>query len=303
MTPLDVAECRRWAAFYRSRGFNPLPSRTDAKRPLVRFADLWEKPLPAGAFDRFETSNVQVMTGRRWGLLVIDLDGPEAAERFDAMGPVPPTWASHSGGGGRHLWFAVPTEGRPLPKAFLWRGDGGHSAIERLCDRSLILAPPSIHPKTGRRYRWLDKRRSPLGMGKPAPCPAWVLQLAPEAARVEPIVSAPVAARPSRSAPGRAPGPWIPWRDVVARLDVPAVARSWGVRTVGEPQRRPSGTWLPCHAIDRPDAHPSAAIHVETGAYIDSGSGLKLRFCELAVALGVYATDREAFEDLRGSHV
>ena len=128
-TEADVKECRRQAAFYRSRGFNPLPSRMDEKRPLISYADLWECHLTAEAFDRFETSNVQVMTGRRWGLLVVDLDGPEAVKHWEAMGTVPKTWVSRSGGGGMHLWFSVGPG--PLPKTFLWKEQttGGDRAI------------------------------------------------------------------------------------------------------------------------------------------------------------------------------
>lgn len=296
MTDLDVQECRRWAGLYRARGFNPLPSRPDAKRPMIRFRELWEKPLRAEDFDRFVTSNVQVMTGRRWGLLVIDLDGPEAVERWESMGRTPDTWVSHSGGGGRGVWFAIPTEGPRLPKAVLWEGGGEHSAIERLCERSLIMAPPSIHPGTGRRYTWIDRRHSPFGVPKPAPCPQWVMKLAP----VRPVVVEALAATPGLARPGRASGPGdvgASWRDVIERLDVATLVRTWGVRVTGNVTDK---GWIECHAIDRPDRAPSAGINAQTGFYMDLGSGLKLGLFDLAVAMGVYGTAREAFDDLRG---
>jgi hypothetical protein len=299
LTDADVKVCREQAAYYRARGFNPLPSRPDDKRPMIKFADLWETPLPEVEFERFETGNLQVMTGRFWGLMAIDLDGPEAIERWATMGRTPRTWISHSGGGGRHVWLAIPKEGRPLPKAFLWKGEDKHSAIERLCDKSLVMAPPSIHPKTGRRYKWLDKGNSPFTVPMPAPCPSWVLQLAPVVAE-RPIVSAsapPTA--PRRVAAGRASGPRRPWREVVESIDVPALVRSWGVRTVGVV--RASG-WLSCHAIDRDDATPSAAIHSQSGYYLDSGSGLRLGLLDLAVQLGVYGTPQDAINDLGGKY-
>jgi hypothetical protein len=71
--------------------------------------------------------------------------------------------------------------------------------------------------------------------------------------------------------------------------------RSWGLRTVGAPR---SSGWLPCHAFDREDAKPSAAIHIESGYYVDSGSGLRLRLADLAVALRIYATPQDAITDL-----
>ena len=180
MDPADVALCASMAAFYRSRGYQPLPSRTDAKRPMVRFREWWETAAPADLFDRHPTSNVQIMTGRHWRLLVIDLDGPEARERWGALGSTPRTWVTHSGGGGQHLWFRLPADyPQPLPKCFLWQGDGKHQAIERLCDLSLMMAPPSIHPTTGQRYRFLSPGQSPQRLPLPADCPAWVLRLAP----------------------------------------------------------------------------------------------------------------------------
>lgn len=295
----SIAECRKWAAFYRERGYNPLPSRTDAKRPLIRFADLWEKQLPASEFERFETSNVQVMTGRHWGLLVIDLDGPEAIERWPSMGQSPRTWISHSGGGGRHLWFSVPRTLPPLPKAFLWRGEGEHSAIERLCDKSLVAAPPSLHPVTGRRYKWFDKRHSPLAIPKPAPCPPWILRLAPVVQVRPDSLSAAPSVGAGRRGPGRAPESRTPWRDVAGRLDVVSLAQSWGLRTVGQPR---SSGWLPCHAFDRDDKKPSAAIHVESGYYVDSGSGARMNLLNLAVAMNAYPTVDDAIKELRDQY-
>lgn len=304
LTDADVRVCREQAAFYRSRGFNPLPSHYDdpdgRKRPMLKYADLWETPLPEAEFERFTTSNIQCMTGRFWGLMVIDLDGPEAIERWATMGRTPRTWISHSGGGGRHVWLAVSREGPPLPKAFLWKGEDKHSAIERLCDKSLVMAPPSIHPKTGRRYVWLDKWNSPFTVPMPAPCPAWVLQLAPVVAE-RPLVAIPAPpTAPRGMATGRATGPRRPWREVVESIpDIPGLLRSWGIKTVGQPR---SSGWLACHAFDRDDSHASAAIHTQSGYYVDSGSGLRLGMLDLAVQLGIYGTPQDAITDLGGKY-
>jgi hypothetical protein len=291
----DVALARRWADLYRMRGYNVLPSRPDAKRPFVRYAELWDAPAPADLFDQFPTTNLQVMTGRRWRLLVIDLDGLEARDRWARMGRCPRTWETHSGGDGLHLWFSIPTEGPPLPKAMLWKGEGEHAAIERLCDRSLVMAPPSIHPKTGRRYRFTARRCSPLGMPTPAPCPAWVLALEPLRAELpEPAT----VARPAfkMRATGNLPGR----EEVLAMVpDKIGVARSWGVRFHG--RRSPSG-WHPCHSIDREDNTPSAAVHEATGCYVDLGSGRRLSYFDLAITLGVYRDFAEAVNHLGGNH-
>ena len=294
MTQPDIAMAKHWASLYRLRGMNPLPSRPDAKRPVIRYADLWDKPLSADEFDRLATTNIQVMTGRFWRLLVIDLDGSEAKARWAQWGRTPDTWITHSGGGGWHLWFRLPEAYPvPLPKAFLWRGDGEHQAIERLCDQSLVMAPPSIHPKTGERYRFLDTRHSPRKLAMPADCPAWVL-------RTRPITTQPlILAIPARMpiTPARATEATRLDRDQIldAVRDKIGVAQSWGVRFAGRPS--PKG-WVPCHAIGRDDQHPSAAVHKESGLYVDKGSGLKLSFFDLGVQMGIYRDWRDAATDL-----
>lgn len=299
MNPSDVALAAEYAEIYRSRGLNPLPSRPDAKRPLCRFADWWEEPAPADIFDRFPTTNIQVMTGRRWRLLVIDLDGPEAQAEWAKFGRAPRTWITHSGGGGRHLWFRLPAEyPAPLPKAFLWKGDGEHSAIERLCDKSLVMAPPSIHPKTGERYRFLDRNHSPLRIGVPAECPTWVLRLKPiDLAPTVPVV--PVRVHPP--AP-RQPRPTFSLdreRILDSIPDKVGLVRSWGVRVAGRPS--PKG-WVPVHAIGRDDTNPSAAVHQESGSYVDLGSGLRLSLFDLGVQMGVYHDWRDAASDLEARY-
>ena len=298
MDPADVTLCREMAAFYRSRGLNPLPSRPDAKRPMVRFREWWETAAPADLFDRHPTSNVQIMTGRHWRLLVIDLDGPEAIAHWAGLGQTPRTWVTHSGGGGRHLWFRLPPEyPQPLPKCFLWQGTEKHQAIERLCDHALVMAPPSIHPTTGQRYRFLSPGQSPQRLPMPADCPAWVLRLAP----VVPVVASCPPLPPV--VPRRAPAPSsrrYQRADVLAAIpDKLALVRSWGVRFTG--RAGPSG-WAPCHAVDRPDDHPSAAVHASTGTYCDLGSGVRLSLFDLAVTLGVYRDFHDAVSDLGATY-
>ena len=65
---MDKLLTRRWADFYRARGWNPLPSRTAAKRPYCRFAEWWESPAPSALFQRWPHANIQLMTGRHWRL-------------------------------------------------------------------------------------------------------------------------------------------------------------------------------------------------------------------------------------------
>jgi Bifunctional DNA primase/polymerase, N-terminal len=295
MNVADVQLARQYADLYKLRGFQPLPSRTDAKRPLVRFADWWEAQAPADLWDKHKTTNIQVMTGRHWRLLVIDLDGIEAQERWAVQARkrgVPRTWVSHSGANGRHLWFRLPEGLSHMHKAFLWRGQDQHSAIERLCDRSLITAPPSIHVKTGKRYQFASRSQSPLGLPMPAMCPAWILKARPitTAAPLPQLV--PIRPRPR---PRITNGGTYQRDDVLASISVRAVAASWGVRFVG--RTSPTG-WISCHAIGREDKVPSAAIHQQTGQYVDQGTGIKMSLFDLGAALGVYEDWRHTLQDL-----
>ena len=284
-----------YAKLYTSRGWNVLPCHPGEKRPAVRYAQWWTEKAPADLVDRHECTAIQVMLGRHWRLLVIDLDGSAAVEWWESEHGrrTPRTWVTHSGGGGRHLWFRLPEHyARPLPKAVLWTDGEKHSAVERLCDNSLIVAPPSLHPKTGRRYQYLDKAHSPYTLPMPATAASWLLHLptltpvvaAPAIRAVEPINVTPYTGKLPRTA------------DIVAAIpDKIGLAKSWGVRFTG--RKTPKG-WHECHAIDRPDDKPSAAVHHEGGYYYDQGSAAKLSLLDLAVAIGVYRDWREASTDL-----
>jgi hypothetical protein len=277
----------------------PLPSRMDEKRPMIRYAELWERKAPDDLFEKFETHSLQLMTGRHWRLLVIDLDGPGARAEFDRLArdnhsPLPPTWVTHSGGDGIHLWFRLPTGiATPLPKAVLWKGDGGHAAIERLCDRSLVMAPPSIHPRTGARYRFLNRSHSPARLALPAGCPGWILDLKPierpKPERISILIGRTTTAADARGGRYRA-------ADVIEGIpDILSLVASWGVRLASP---RPNGAgWVSCHAISREDRCPSASVSATTGRYWEPGERTISVF-ELGVRLGIYLDVRDAIADL-----
>lgn len=101
-------------------------------------------------------ANVGILTGAASGIVVLDVDG-EAGERSmvklaERFGAPPETLTARTGGGGRHLIFVHPGEGRKIGnrQGLGWkdskldvRGDGGY-----------IVAPPSFHA-SGRCYEWL----------------------------------------------------------------------------------------------------------------------------------------------------
>lgn len=294
----DLQLCREMAAFYRLRGWQPLPSKD--KRPMLRYAHAWEERIEEDLFARFRADAIQLMLGRYWRLLVIDADGPEGRTRFDALaevegGRVPATWVTHSGGDGLHYWFRLP-EGliRPIPKAVLWKGRDRHSAIERLCDRSLIMAPPSIHPRTGARYKFLDRSHSPMRLPLPALCPGWILGLRPvEAPRPKAPAVSPIGEK--RRVVVTARGRYRAADVLDAIPDKIGLVRQWGLRVASD---RPNGAgWCPCHAIGREDRTPSASVSATTGRYWEPGEPM-IGLFELGVRLGVYLDFRDAVTDL-----
>lgn len=127
-------------------------------------------------------ANIAIPTGAVSGLVVLDVDprhrGNESLAELEAKhGSLPQTLESKTGGGGRHLFFAL-TEGQivrnsagKLGPGLDVRGQGGY-----------VVAPPSIHPVTGQPYRWANRL-------KPAPVPAWLLRMlsAPEGSSVSTV--------------------------------------------------------------------------------------------------------------------
>lgn len=111
------------------------------------------------------------------GIWVLDIDVPSARHKHNgvaamrelvaAYGPLPPRPSTRSGAGGLALFFAHRGE-RIV-------GKSGHPAlgIDPLRGRQSITVPPSVHPDTGRRYRWLV---APWELAPP-PAPGWLLRL------------------------------------------------------------------------------------------------------------------------------
>jgi hypothetical protein len=285
------------ARFYRSLGFNPIPSETTRKKPIYRFAEEygWETMFPEEwfteeAWEQNPTTNLQVITGLAFRLLVFDLDGAEAKSRWESMGRTPTTWITHRvGGNSWHVWFRTPKDFQgPIPKCFIWKGTEKHTGIERLCDRSMIVAPPSYHvTETSCRYKFMDNAHSPKRISLPAEAPSWVLRLkaVEDLARPTRFAAAPALGdhrRPSTPTPHY--GERHLSRDELldATFDKVGLAAAHGLRLTG----RSRNGWAECHAYDRPDNNPSAAIHEETGVYVDKGNDTSMSYFDLLIHLG-----------------
>lgn len=91
-----------------------------------------------------------VRTGAPSGTILIDID-PHHGGRIDP-GRMPQTACVATGSGGWHLYYRHP--GKPVPCSQGRLGAG----VDVRADGGYAVLPPSIHPSTGRPYRWVGGR-------------------------------------------------------------------------------------------------------------------------------------------------
>ncbi len=167
----------RAAYIYRQLGFSVIPC--IGKQPNgIRWND----------FQRWKPSIGQIVTWERQGrfqnvglicgpvssnLVVIDLDGVNAVKVFEERWPdLIETYTVVSGSGkGKHIYLysdkpISTTKAMALP-------DGGN--IELRSNGQLIIAPPSIHPETGKHY--LIDKPLPIKSVDLYPCRKWIVGL------------------------------------------------------------------------------------------------------------------------------
>ena len=156
------------ALSYAKRGIPVFPCEPGGKRPLT-YSGFWDATTELGQvkawWGRWPDANVGVPTGKRSGLLVLDVDprdgGPQSMATLEReTGPLPRTARSRTGGGGVHVFFRYPAE-KEIRNSAGWlgpeldvRGEGGY-----------VVVPPS---RTQGVYEWLDKS-SPIES-------AWLLE-------------------------------------------------------------------------------------------------------------------------------
>ena len=169
----DYTERARAAAdFYAARGMRVHPCR--GKTPATKWKDaattdsaqIAEWWAPGSAY------NVAIATGG--GVVVLDVDidhirGKYGDETLAALeqenGPLPDTWTALTGGGGVHYYFRCDdprlSVGADIAPGLDYRGPGGY-----------VIAPPSVHPDTGRSYEW-EASSTPFSVPL-APLPEWL---------------------------------------------------------------------------------------------------------------------------------
>lgn len=159
-------------------GFHVFPCAPRSKQPMTPhgFHDATFDEGQIRTWWRAEPlANVAIACCEATGVLALDIDprrgGRDALEELeDRWGRLPHTVEAHSGGadGGWHLYFHRPA-GLPF-RGELARG------ID-LKASGYVMAPPSIHPDTGRAYTW-ELSSDPRDGVALAELPTWALALA-----------------------------------------------------------------------------------------------------------------------------
>ena len=126
-----------------------------------------------------------IRTGVLSRIAVIDVDAPHGIptmRQLIADGLLPRTDVAATGGGGYQMFYRHPGPGvRTMSGA----GKGG-PGIDSKADGGYVVAAPSIHPRTGKAYRWISfsgdlaplpqhweaRLREPERLTRPGPVPA-----------------------------------------------------------------------------------------------------------------------------------
>ncbi|AEB44209.1 bifunctional DNA primase/polymerase [Micromonospora maris AB-18-032] len=106
------------------------------------------------------TGQLALRTGAASGVVVVDVDpahgGRDSMNALIADGLLPPTAYVVTGSGGLHLYYRHP--GQPVPCSQGKPGQGLGPGIDVKADGGYVVLPPSVHPRTGRAYRWAPDR-------------------------------------------------------------------------------------------------------------------------------------------------
>jgi putative DNA primase/helicase len=137
---------------YAGHGFSVIPFQRVRKAPALRRGEIARYRAQAAPVRRLrrwfagDRHNVGLVTGARWRLLVLDVDGEEGLRSMRGL-PNPPTPRVLTRRG-YHAWFRYDGP----PRATRIKALPG---LDILVDNWQVLAPPSVHPN-GTAYAWQE---------------------------------------------------------------------------------------------------------------------------------------------------
>jgi replicative DNA helicase len=150
LTPLQ------WAEAYLARGLRPLPAARGTKFPRVPWTPYQEAPPSLEQVRAWWTETpedgIALVVGAQSELLVVDLDGGEAAERLlTERGIHLPHAAPRVRT--RHGWHVYLRSTVPVPDRIALFSSEVPKAQVDIRGQGIVIAPPSVHP-SGHVYQW-----------------------------------------------------------------------------------------------------------------------------------------------------
>lgn len=154
-----ASDCLKAALRYARRGWHVFPlngkhpypgthGHRDATTDVREIKRMWKK---------FPHANVGIACNSETGPIVVDIDGGNGPE-LAAILELPPTReATSQRAGRRHLYFDPMADGTRIRRTIKLKYEGVKYQLDILGDGGYVVAPPSVHPKTGKRYVWLSK--------------------------------------------------------------------------------------------------------------------------------------------------
>lgn len=103
---------------------------------------------------KWPDANVGIACSSEHGPIVVDVDGPSGHKLVEELA-LPITRSAHSGSTKKaHLYFDPRLDGAAVPRVIRLRQGSVKYEVDVLGDGGYVVAPPSVHPETGRRYKW-----------------------------------------------------------------------------------------------------------------------------------------------------
>lgn len=107
--------------------------------------------------------NIGLVCHERTGVAVLDPDKVEWADMVDMVGPPCRPWVI-TGSGRLHYYIRWEPD---LPAKLEWRDGMIIGEIQRGPGQQQVVLPPSVHPDTGARYRWISELLLPTLLCEP----------------------------------------------------------------------------------------------------------------------------------------
>jgi len=151
----DTSDRERTIEAVRRRGWEVVKLRGRSKRPSGTH---WETTTDAEQVGAWLDGghNIGLVCHERTGIAVLDPDRIEWADMIDVLGQPCLPWVL-TGSGRLHYYIEWA---KNLPAKLTW-GDTIIGEIQRGPGLQQVVLPPSVHPDTGCRYRWISESLLP----------------------------------------------------------------------------------------------------------------------------------------------